>query len=112
MSHALRWSMPLVCSFMLLGITGCQTGTGPAMKNQVTIDRRAFSPATLTVSTGTTVTWVNKEDAVHTVTADDNSFDSGKLDTNQTFTHKFDTAGTYPYHCKLHYGMNGSVVVK
>lgn len=84
----------------------------PSVPNQVVIDRRRFSPATMTVAPGTTVTWVNREDATHTVTADDKSFDSGKLDTGKTFTHTFNTAGTYPYHCEIHYGMSGQVVVK
>ena len=84
----------------------------PSVPNQVVIDRRKFTPTTITVAPGTTVTWVNHEDATHTVTADDKSFDSGKLDTGKTFTHTFETAGTYPYHCEIHYGMTGQVVVK
>jgi plastocyanin len=121
--HVIWLSMICVAGATLLGCnpgrshTMSSSGPGggmqqPSVPNQVVIDRRRFSPATITVAPGTTVTWVNHEDATHTVTADDKSFDSGKLDTGKTFSHTFDTAGTYPYHCEIHYGMTGQVVVK
>lgn len=123
MRHVIWLSMICVAGAIFLGCNSGQShptsssGPGggmqqPSVPNQVVIDRRKFTPATMTVAPGTTVTWVNREDATHTVTADDKSFDSGKLDTGKTFTHTFDTAGTYPYHCEIHYGMTGQVVVK
>jgi plastocyanin len=47
----------------------------------------------------------------HTVTADDGSFDSGNLSPDKTFSHTFDQAGTFKYHCSLHASMIVTVVV-
>ena len=55
----------------------------------------AFVPFDLTVPAGTTVVWVNQDEAPHTITFDDNSVDSGVLNAAQTFTFKFDKAGKF-----------------
>lgn len=86
------------------------SSTGPTA-NEVWIQGSAFNPATLTVSTGTRVTWQNKDGMTHTVTSDATLFDSGNLGTNASFSFVFTTAGTYAYHCKIHTGMTGTVVV-
>jgi plastocyanin len=85
--------------------------TDAATGAAVSIDDFAFSPAALTVTAGTTVTWTNNQGVTHTVTADDGSWDSGDLATGETFTHTFDTAGTFAYHCAIHPTMKASVVV-
>src|SRR3990172_7721429 len=60
----------------------------------------AFSPATLTVKKGTTVTFTNRDIASHSVTADDGtSFETGLLGTNESGTVTFNTVGTFGYHC-------------
>jgi plastocyanin len=71
-----------------------------------------FVPATLTVAPGTVVTFVNDDQEPHTVTANDKSFDSEGLDTNQKFTHTFAKAGTYLFFCEVHPYMHGTVIVK
>jgi plastocyanin len=71
----------------------------------------SFSPGSTTVKAGTTVTWKNNDNMAHTVTADDASFDSGALNTGQTFSHTFNSAGTIKYHCTYHSTMTASVVV-
>lgn len=81
---------------------------GPA----VTIDNFNFTPATITVSAGTTVTWVNRDDVPHTVTASDKSFSSQSIDTDGQFSQKFDTPGTYSYFCAIHPFMTAKVVVQ
>ena len=86
-------------------------GGGNSMGNSVSIKSYAFSVASLTVASGTTVTWTNNDPVTHTVTADDGSFDSGNLAPGATFSHKFSTAGTVNYHCNIHPGMKASVVV-
>lgn len=88
------------------GDDGATTGT------EVVISDFAFGPQTLTVDVGTTVTWTNEDAVVHTVTADDGSFDSGNLSTGDTFSQTFDTAGTYSYHCTPHPNMTAEVVVE
>ena len=70
-----------------------------------------FPPAQITIQPGTTVTWTNKGKAPHTVTADDGSFDSERLEPGQSFSHTFQNPGTVTYHCEIHPYMKGSVVV-
>jgi plastocyanin len=81
---------------------------GPA----VTINNFNFTPATITVSTGATVTWVNRDDVPHTVIASDKSFSSQNIDTDGQFSQKFDTPGTYSYFCAIHPFMTAKVVVQ
>jgi plastocyanin len=71
-----------------------------------------FVPATITVVPGTVVTFVNDDQEPHTVTANDKSFDSEGLDTNQKFTHTFAKAGTFMFFCEVHPYMHGTVIVK
>ena len=71
----------------------------------------AFNPATLTVPSGSKVTWTNNDTTAHTVTFDDASTDSGPLDPRSTFDHTFATAGTFSYHCNIHPFMHGTVTV-
>jgi len=70
-----------------------------------------FSPVTLAVTKGTTVTWTNTGDAPHTVTADGGLFGSGTLAGGDTFSHLFTTTGTFAYHCAIHASMTGTVIV-
>ena len=74
-----------------------------------------FSPSTVTLIIGlnNTVTFQNKDIATHTVTATDNSFDSGDILPGKSWTYTFSTAGTFAYYCIYHSGwMKGKVVVK
>jgi plastocyanin len=87
------------------------TPTPAPTANTVTISGMKFAPASYTVKAGTTVTWVNNDGVPHTVTADDNSFDSGSIAAGEKFTHTFGTAGTFAYHCNFHSGMTGTLVV-
>ena len=84
---------------------------GPG-QNQVAIDNFSFTPATLTVSAGTTVTWTNHDDIRHTVTATDKRYASGAIDTDGTFSHQFTMPGTYTYFCSIHPTMTGQIIVK
>jgi plastocyanin len=72
----------------------------------------AFSPSTLTVSVGDTVTWRNADDRPHTVTSNDGAFDSGNLDPGVGFSFTFTKPGTYTYVCVYHDGMQGTIVVE
>ncbi len=74
-----------------------------------------YAPNAITVVIGVnnTVIWSNDDSAPHTVTADTSGiFDSGNLNTSQTFTFEFTKPGTYPYHCTYHSWMHGTVNVK
>ncbi len=71
-----------------------------------------FTPATLTVTVGTTVTWTNTGQVDHTVTANGGVFDSGTLSPGASFSFTFKVAGAFAYHCAIHPFMTGTVIVK
>jgi plastocyanin len=78
-----------------------------------------FSPATITVTVGTTVTWTNTGAVIHSVTSDTGAFDSSPscptgvcIDPGSSFSHVFSTAGTFTYHCRVHSSMHGTLIVK
>jgi amicyanin len=81
---------------------------------KVSIANFVFEPKELTVTAGTTVTWVNADDVPHTVTstAAPPLFDSRTLRAGDTFSFEFKAAGTYDYFCKAHPYMTGKVIVK
>jgi plastocyanin len=86
----------------------------PAAGVKVCIDNFVFEPKELVVTAGTTVMWVNADDAPHTVTstASPPLFDSKTLRRNDTFSFEFKAAGTYDYFCKVHPCMTAKVVVR
>jgi plastocyanin len=71
-----------------------------------------FQPARLEIAAGTTVVWTNNGQTMHTVTAEDGSFDSGPIETGQRGSITFSRAGTFPFHCTPHPFMKGVVVVR
>ncbi len=75
----------------------------------VEIGYSSYMPAHLDVLTGENVTWSNSSSRVHTVTAEDDSFDSGRVAIGGTFHHDFASAGAYPYYCRLHPTIRGEV---
>lgn len=79
---------------------------------EVKIDNFSFGPAVLTIKTGTTVTWTNRDDIPHTVVSTDGVFKSKVLDTDEKFSYTFSKAGTFPYFCSIHPKMTGKVVVQ
>ena len=74
-------------------------------------DDKDFLPEDLTINVGDTVVWTNNDDSPHTVTADDDEFNSGNLAEGATWSYTFTEAGTYDYHCNYHSSMTGSVTV-
>jgi plastocyanin len=79
---------------------------------EVHIDNFSFTPVEITVSPGTTLTWVNGDDIPHNVVATGNAFRSKVMDTEQKFSFTFGTPGVYEYFCALHPHMKGKVIVK
>ena len=79
---------------------------------QVVVDNFSFTPATAAVPVGTTITWTNHDDIPHNVVSPEQKFKSPVLDTDETFSHTFDAAGTYKYYCSIHPRMTGQVVVR
>jgi plastocyanin len=70
-----------------------------------------FVPTPLTVAAGTTVTWGNNDNTTHTTTSDKPGWDM-TLGAGGTATVKFDTPGTYTYHCSIHSFMKGTIIVQ
>ncbi len=107
-----RWLV--AAAGVALLVAGAAAGNRPAAADNATvsINNFAFTPATVTVTAGSTISWTNNQSGVpHTVTADDGSFDSGRLSTGQTFSMTFSAAGTIAYHCSIHPTMHGTIVV-
>jgi len=73
-----------------------------------------YSPGTITVSVSgnNTVTWLNNDNAPHTVTANDGSFSSGNIAPGASFSYTFTKSGTYTYHCLYHPWMTGIIIAK
>jgi plastocyanin len=90
------------------------TSQSTAMSVKVEIDNFDFSPMTMTVTPGTTVTWTNHDDIPHTVVSADESklFKSPPLDTDDAYSFTFQKPGTYRYFCSVHPKMVGMIVVK
>jgi plastocyanin len=76
------------------------------------LGNRAFNPGEMTVAIGDTVTWVNTDTVSHTSTSNAAGWESGTIAPGRQFSFTFGTAGTFPYHCRIHPGMVGSVVVR
>ena len=79
----------------------------------VSIDNFTFTPASLKVKTGTTVTWTNRDDIPHGIASSDNAFKKSKaLDTDDSYSFTFTTPGTFQYFCYIHPHMVGTIVVE
>ena len=84
-----------------------------ATKTEVVIDDFSFSPQTLAVPVGGTVTWINHDNVSHTVTSANNRFNkSSVLKTDQAFSNAFLTAGTYSYFRSIHPQMTGKMTIR
>ena len=102
----------------LAGLFGLLLVAGPAIaaNGSVSIkesdERYAYTPRTVYINVGDSVTWTNDSDATHTVDSDTGSelaFDD--LTAGKTFDHTFSATGTFAYHCDIHAYMKGTVVV-
>lgn len=78
----------------------------------ISISSGTFDTASLTISVGDSVNWVNTDATAHTSTGDQNEFDSGTLGKYDGFRFKFTSAGTYSYHCNFHTGMTATITVQ
>lgn len=81
-----------------------------AADHQISIRGMKFSEKMLQVSVGDTVTFTNRDGAPHTATANDGSFDTGRLSRGESATIKISKAGEFAYFCEVHPGMKAKVV--
>ena len=124
--HRLGWGSALAVGILLTWLvsvpgtmaaqatpspTQTEVATAAATAPQVTVAQATFGPATLTIHAGATVTWVNHDSDLHTVTSTQGLFASPGLDSGDNFSYRFTTPGTYPYFCALHPHMQGTIIV-
>jgi plastocyanin len=100
-------SGPVVGAMLAFGAVAAQDAT-----NVITIDNFTFSPKELTVAVGTTVKWVNHDDIPHTIVQKKTTFRSKALDTDDSYSFTFTSAGDFDYFCGLHPHMVGKVIVR
>ena len=112
MAVAVSLTMLCLTALLLLAPSRARGQEKKDQPAQVKIDNFTFGPETLTVPVNSTVTWTNKDDIPHTVVATDGTFKSRALDTDQSFSFKFERAGTYSYYCSVHPKMVGKITVQ
>jgi len=115
--HLPTWALALVVpaiagAAVVTTFAATDAGTAPAGANTIEISNFAFSPTSLTVTAGTTVTVVNDDGATHTLTAADRSFDTGHLDQGDRATFTPGAPGTYTFFCAIHDYMRGTLEVR
>lgn len=95
-----------------------ENGNGDPADNEVMMINQSFTPENLEVEVGTTVTWINDSNEIHTVTSGTNGnhdgiFNSGEVQPDEEYSYTFDETGTYDYYCipHLNVGMTGTVTV-
>jgi plastocyanin len=85
-------------------------------ENTIGMANDKFSPVTMTINRGETITWVNSDEEVHTATSDisEGGWNTGDIAPGTSRSITFHSAGTYPYHCLYHFsmGMKGTIIVK
>jgi plastocyanin len=86
--------------------------SGEAVRSEkVEIVNFAYDPDPATIQAGGKVTWINRDSAPHTATADDGSFDTGTIEQGKLKSESFKQPGTYTYYCTVHPSMHGTVEV-
>jgi len=86
------------------------TSASTVGSDTVNIQNFAFDPASLTVKKGATVTWTNNDSAPHRIKSD--TFNSPQLNSGQSFSFTFTTAGSFDYSCSIHPSMTGKIIVE
>ena len=111
----------IVLILVTLFLTGCSSNNQNNSNNQqnqvgnynIEIKDFTFSPLELRIKQGETVVWTNNDNVKHTITSDSGSeLNSEQLSKSQTYSHTFNTAGTFNYHCNLHPSMKAKIIVE
>lgn len=133
----MRYSSIAAMVLALLLVTACGASNAPSAETPVSASAQpspevtpslsetvavavqgfGYSPGTLTVSPGTTITWSNVDEILHTVTTGSPESPDGEIDgqmqgAGTDFTHTFSEPGTYEYFCSRHPFMRGTVIVQ
>jgi plastocyanin len=99
---------------ILMAVSASGLSAAQAQETQavVVLKNFMFSPMSLTIKAGTTVTWKNLDGEPHTVVGDAGLFRSGALDQNDTYQFKFDKPGVYKINCGIHPNMKETITVQ
>jgi plastocyanin len=100
----------IVVGAFALVLAGASRPAATATK-AVNITATAFKPANVTIKAGDVVKWTNKDTANHQVVSNSGAFASGAITPNHSYSHTFNTAGTFRYHDALHPALTGKIVV-
>jgi len=100
-----------VAAAFALMFTSVVAMAGTPGEATVAIDNFTFTPATLTIKPGIKVTFVNHDDIPHSIVDAKGAFRSKVLDTDESYSMTFNTAGDVTYFCGLHPHMKGAIVV-
>ena len=110
-SRVASWPARIVVALAAVAATVTLVVAAPPA-TEVAISKFAFTPKEITIAPGTRVTWTNRDETPHTVTATDKSFASKGMDTGDRFEHTFDREGDFTYLCTVHPFMTGVVHVR
>src|SRR5215467_2584375 len=104
----------LICFCFVVPAADAMDSESPsaAENGAVLVKNFTFSPATLHIRNGSTVTWKNLDGEPHAIASDSGLFRSGALDEGDSFQFTFDKPGTYPFFCSVHPHMRGVIVVE
>lgn len=115
MNRTKQLLISLIAIVLMISISGCSAAKDEEPSVQpdeytVIIEDYKYQPAEITIKSGETITWINKDRVKHTATGD--SFDSGLFGKDESFQQQFDETGTYDYICTPHPYMKGKVIVE
>jgi plastocyanin len=109
---AVKWRA-LACASLTFGLLACAQPAREPVTHTVTIDGMQYQPAALTVRVGDTIVWVNTDPFPHTITSSPaGAFDSGDVAAGASWQFTARTAGAFPYLCKYHPTMTGTLTVE
>jgi plastocyanin len=100
-------AVPAVPAAAAVGAAPARAASGVS----VSVANMAFTPASVTLAVGQTVTWTFPDSMAHTTTSNQGFWDSGTKLNGATYTRAFTSAGTFTYHCSIHSTMRGTVRV-
>lgn len=91
--------------------TSTPTSSCPPVNRSVLMVDFSYMPQTVTVTQGSTITWVDEGPSIHTSTSDTGAWDSGNVNPGGVFQFTFGSPGAFPYHCTIHPQMTGTIIV-
>jgi plastocyanin len=108
-----RWLLTSIALASICPLAIAPAGADEAAAGTIVMAKDfMFAPTSLTIRSGSTVTWTNHDDEPHTVVSTTGLFRSAALDTNESFSFRFEKPGTYQYACSIHPRMVGTIVVQ